>query len=138
MFCECCLEVAHHYRLLRQRKSRQKGLKNFDLFFRRYYNDDYKGRWWTKLERSTPFNQVLPLGILLGLWPWTLARANKTTLFDSHSSLDFVFFLLKEKNDVFFQNIRLRLIRKRKQFHFEEYIFKNFVSPLDWATWWLR
>ena len=34
------------------------------------------------------------------LWPWILEKADRTTDLTSHSHLDILYFLVKEKNDV--------------------------------------
>ena len=69
-------------------------------------------------DASIPWKQVLPLDLPLNVWPLVLEEANKWNQ-TSHSSLDAVFLLLKEKSNVLLQNIHRRRIRKRKRFQFE-------------------
>lgn len=94
-------------------------LKTFDLFFKRGIHQ-CREQPMLRLERSTPFKQVLSQNVPLAVWPLILSKANRTTNFESHSCLDFMYFLLKEKNDVLLQNVRRRRIRKRKRYVLEE------------------
>jgi len=72
------------------------------------------------LCRQCPFRLCLPQNIPLTLWPRILANANSWNQQTSHSSLDAIFFLVKEKNDELLQNAKLRRIRKRKHFAISE------------------
>lgn len=85
-------------------------VKNFDLCFRKE-----GGGVMLQITRGTcPFKQVLSQNVPLGLWPRILAKANTWTLEDSHSPLDYVFLLAKEKNDVMFRAAAAQQRRTKK------------------------
>jgi hypothetical protein len=91
-------------------------VRNFDLCFRRIdLNDSFKQ---LRLDRTIPWKPLLSQQIRLDYWPSILAKANRWDRYDSHSSLDALYFLIKEKNPVLLQNVRRRRIRKRKRSQF--------------------
>lgn len=91
-------------------------VRNFDLCFRRIdVNDSYKR---LRLDRTIPWKPLLSQQIRLDYWPSILAKANRWDRYTSHSSLDALYFLIKEKNPVLLQNVRRRRIRKRKRSQF--------------------
>lgn len=97
-------------------------VKNFDLTF----HVRSKTRSVSLiLDRVSPWKEILPQDLPLALWPHVLAKANswnqQTGFRYSHSSLDALFFLIREKNDVLLQNVHRRRIRKRKRFQFSYY-----------------
>jgi hypothetical protein len=66
--------------------------------------------WWKRLlaVNDIPFNLWLPL----------LTKADTWKCDASHSNLDVLYFLLREKNTELLQNVRRRRIRKRKWYGF--------------------
>ena len=93
--------------------------KNFDFGFCEAYTGVGAKRLVLMRTRETiPWKSLLSQDISLGLWPRILAKTNDCCTEASHSSLDAVFFLTKEKCDVLLQNVRRRRIRKRKRFQF--------------------
>jgi hypothetical protein len=68
--------------------------------------------------RDIPWKPLLSQNMPLSLWPHILCKANTWNHYVSHSPLDALFFLMKEKNDVLLQNVRRRKIRKRKRGQF--------------------
>jgi hypothetical protein len=90
--------------------------KDFEVCFRKSTAINSAGHVSLNKKRTNPFKHLLPQNIPLGLWPRVLAKADNWDKEDSHSSLDFLFFLMREKNDVLLQNVRRRRIRKRKRF----------------------
>lgn len=88
-------------------------VQNFDLVFHRLENSSVA---FLALNRNAPWKPLLSRNVSLALWPLILAKANTWTKEHSHGPLDALFFLLREKNDVLFQNVRRRKIRKRKRY----------------------
>lgn len=84
-------------------------VQNFDLCFRKCADSRIE------LSRTFCWKSLMPQNIPLGLWPRILAKANTWNQQTSHSSLDALYFLTKEKCDVLLQNVRRRPIRKRKR-----------------------
>lgn len=71
---------------------------------------------YLEVKRNTPWKSLVPQDVPLSLWPRILVKANTWRSQTSHSHLDALFFLMREKNDVLLQNVRKRKIRKRKRF----------------------
>jgi hypothetical protein len=90
-------------------------VRDFDLCFS--VCEEEQNVTTLKLERNCRWKQVLSQNVRLALWPRILAKT-KTWNTTSHSSLDALFFLTKEKSDVLLQNVHRRKIRKRKRFQF--------------------
>lgn len=93
-------------------------VRNFDLLFRKHTPFDgaealsfSRGREWKRL--------VADDSIALSKWPYLLNAADNWHEEDSHSHLDFLFYLMREKNPVLLQNVRRRRIRKRKRYGFD-------------------
>jgi len=96
---------------------RTAAVQTFDWTFR----NDESDMWnhGLTVTRSNPWKRFLAAdNVPLGLWPRILAKANIWNMETSHSSLDALYFLMREKNDVLLQNVRKRRIRKRKRFQF--------------------
>jgi hypothetical protein len=90
-------------------------IKNNDLFFKRTFRPGRRRKGAFKLVRTSPFKSLLSQNVPLNYWPRILTRADTWNEVDSHSSHDFLFFLIREKNDVLLQNgVHSRHIRKRK------------------------
>lgn len=70
------------------------------------------------IERDCWWKNVLPLEVRPNLWPLILEKANHSFLNEksSHSHLDIINFLVREKSDVLLQNIHRRRTRKRKRY----------------------
>jgi hypothetical protein len=94
-------------------------VQNFDVCIR-------KGRkgYTVALELCREWKPLLTKNITPALWPLILAKANTwhqrlsyRLLRVSHSELDALFLLVREKNDALLQNVR-RKIRKRKRTKF--------------------
>ena len=66
--------------------------------------------WWKRLLAMDD----LPLS----LWSLFLEKADTWKCDASHSHLDVLYFLLREKNTLLLQNVRRRRIRKRKRYGF--------------------
>jgi len=107
--CASFMGLVHHALLC------TKSVKNFDLCCQQFDDDEGVS---TNLEmcRVIPWKRVLSQNIQLELWPWILAKTSNCYEDASHTSLDALFFLMREKNDVLLQNVRKHCIRKRKQF----------------------
>ena len=86
-------------------------IQNFDISFRAEDQDDVlifdRNPWWKRLLAMDD----LPLN----LWPLLLEKADNWKRDASHSNLDVLYFLLREKNTELLQNVRRRRIRKRKR-----------------------
>lgn len=67
-------------------------------------------------ERPSWWKMTLPLNIPLNLWSYVLKNADSYIGSVTHSSLDILYLLVKEKCDVLLQNARKRRIRKRKRY----------------------
>ena len=67
--------------------------------------------WW---KRLMAFDNVS-----FELWPSILEQANQWKRESSHSHLDILNYLIKEKSTVLLQNVKRRRIRKRRRFQFE-------------------
>lgn len=103
-------------------------VKNFDLCYHveatSYCADTFR---MAILRNNSPYRKLaipwkplLALDLPLSLWPLVLEKANLWKKQQaSHSALDALFFLMKEKCDVLLQNVHRRRIRKRKRFQFE-------------------
>lgn len=91
-------------------------INSFDLFFQKRF-DQKESTWELHFGKRSKFKQLLPKNVPLGLWPLILARANSYHHYDSHSSLDLLYYLIKEKHDVLLLNVRYcRSIRKSSSF----------------------
>jgi len=94
---------------------RTPAVPNFDWTFR--HNETDRENPKLTVTRFNPWKRFLFAdNITLSLWPRILDKANKWNKETSHSSLDALYFLMREKNDVLLQNVRKRRIRKRKRF----------------------
>jgi hypothetical protein len=95
-------------------------IRNLDIsFIASYSNGDgddalivNRHPWW---KRHLGDMDTVPLKLL----PLVLEKADKWKCDTSHSHLDVLFFLLKEKNPILLQNVRRRRIRKRKRYGFD-------------------
>lgn len=95
-------------------------VKSFDLLFHRYEDDESEADASLRLARTTPWKNILACSdVPLALWPYILESTKDCYENASHSSLDALFFLVREKSPVLLQNIHRRRIRKRKRFQFE-------------------
>lgn len=84
---------------LREALLQTSAVKSFDVCF----HFDNNRLMVFRLNKNVVWKQLLSQNVPLSLWPLVLAKANAWTQATSHSSLDAVFFLLKEKNDVLIQ-----------------------------------
>lgn len=64
--------------------------------------------WWLRLMALDDMS--------LNLWPYILEKADTWRSSTSHSHLNVLYYLMREKNAVLLQNVRRRRIRKRKRF----------------------
>ena len=106
--------------LLSRTLFRTPAIRNLDISFRTTY-DDEDGRcdsliltrnpWW---KRHLADMDTVPTKLL----PSILEKADRWEC-DSHSHLDVLFYLVKEKNPLLLQNVRRRRIRKRKRYGFD-------------------
>ena len=95
-------------------------IRNLDISFRTSYSNDdgydslilNRHPWW---KRHLGDMDTLPTKLL----PLVLEKADTWKCDTSHSHLDVLFFLLKEKNPILLQNVRRRRIRKRKRYGFD-------------------
>ena len=99
--------------------SRTTAVKNSNVSFRR--TETQGGSQDLTLVRDCWWKSVLPQSIPLNLWPVILAKANSWENETSHRPLDILYFLMREKNDVFLQHMQRRCNRKCKWFQFTEY-----------------
>ena len=89
-------------------------LRNSNVCFRR--SELPQGQQKLELIRECWWKNVLPQDFSLNIWPLLLAKAGRWKKETSHSPLDILFFLTREKNDLLLQNVRRRRIRRRCQF----------------------
>lgn len=101
--------------LLRTALLRTEAVQNFDLCFN-FIEDDLLVV--LGLNRNAPWKPILSENVPLALWPLVLSKTNVLNKKDSHSPMDVIYFLVKEKCDVLLQNVHRRRIRKRKRFQF--------------------
>ena len=74
-----------------------------------------RNHWWKRLmAMDHQFDGRL------SLWPHILKKADTWKRETSHSHLDVLYHLLKEKHTVVLQNVRRRRIRKRKRYGFDD------------------
>jgi hypothetical protein len=115
----CLLDVLskpHHRHFIDQIRTfllQTEVVREFDLCF---YREEKAGVVKLCLDRDTPWKPILSKNVPLALWPLILASTKDLLPDNSHQTEDVLFFLIKEKNDVLFQNVRRRRIRKRKRF----------------------
>jgi hypothetical protein len=70
-------------------------------------------------DRNPWWNRLLAVeAVPLNLWSSLLTKADTWKCDASHSNLDVLYFLLREKNTELLQNVRRRRIRKRKRYGF--------------------
>lgn len=67
----------------------------------------YRWCWW---------KAILPYSIPLNFWPHILKKAHTYQNSATHSGMDVLYFLVKEKHTVLLQNVKRRRIRKRKRY----------------------
>jgi len=94
--------------------SKTDAVMNFDLSFRELHEHTLlfdRNPWWKRLLA----NDNIPLN----LWPSILKKADTWKQDTSHSHLDILNYLIKEKSSVLLQNVKRRRIRKRKRFQIE-------------------
>lgn len=103
----------HFIDLIRSSLLQTEAVRKFDLCFLR---EEKAGRIKLFLGRNTPWKPILSKNVPLALWPLILGRTKDLAPDNSHRIEDVLYFLIKEKNDVLFQNVRRRRIRKRKRF----------------------
>ena len=88
--------------------------QNLSITFRTEGQDNalffYRNPWW---KRLLAMDDLPP-----SLWPLLLEKADTWKREASHSNLDVLYYLLKEKNSELLQNVRRRRIRKRKRYGF--------------------
>lgn len=77
---------------------------NFDLCFT--WHDDDPSLRNLVIDSNAPWKPFLLHDVSLGLWPRILAKMNSWDEKDSHSTLDALLFLVKEKCDMLLQNVR--------------------------------
>lgn len=103
---------------IQQALLRTNAVRNFDMAFRRITEARHHGEAIRfELSRSNTWKVLLADdNVPLNFWPAVLAKADAWKHQTSHSHLDALFYLVREKNDVLLQNVRKRRIRKRKRF----------------------
>lgn len=90
-------------------------VKSFDLFFKRLSGVTSFGTHFEMFKLActiSPFKRLLPNPTPLNYWPRILKKADTWKRVDSHSPLDFLLCMIREKNDVLLQNVRKHHIRK--------------------------
>jgi hypothetical protein len=87
-------------------------VQNFDVCVRE--NEDERSALLF-LDRNVPWKPLLSKDIPLALWARILAKANTWNQYVSHTPLDALYFLIREKNDVLLHNVHCRKIQKRRK-----------------------
>lgn len=108
---------------IRHAISRTNAAKNFDLTFHHEQHRENDDMTVIKLHRTNPWKPLLPQNIPLALWSSILAKTNTWNEVTSHTSVDALFFLAREKCDLLFCNTGTKQLsgRKRKREHVEEH-----------------
>jgi hypothetical protein len=115
-----CQERDFSVQLLSHTLCQTSAICNLDISFQvNYSNDDgddililNRHPWWKQHWTDVG---TAPLNLL----PLILQKADRWKCDTSHSHLDVLFFLLKEKNPILLQNVRRRRIRRRKRYDFD-------------------
>lgn len=103
---------------VREALGKKASVRNFDLTFRDYVSSNGDTAY-LKINRNVKWKTLMNRDdIPLELWSLILQEANEWTEQTSHSSLDALYFLVREKNGILLQNVKKRKRRKRRRFQF--------------------